>query len=47
MKKPYTLKIEEEVLDQAKVQAEKENRSVSNLIETVLKKYLDEQVSDN
>lgn len=41
MKKAYTLKIEEELLEQIKIRAEKENRSVSNLMETVLKNYID------
>jgi predicted transcriptional regulator len=42
MKKAYTLKLDEKLLEELKVQAEKENRSVSNLIETVLMQYVDD-----
>jgi hypothetical protein len=43
MKKAYTLKIEEDLIEQIKKQAEKENRSASNLIETVMKAYVEDK----
>lgn len=35
--------IDDEIWDAAKVQAEKENRTLSNFIETILKNYLEEK----
>jgi len=35
--------IDDEIWDAAKLQAEKENRTLSNFIETILKTYLEEK----
>ena len=43
VKEATSLKIEKEVLERIKIQAKKENRPISNFIETVLIKYLEEQ----
>jgi hypothetical protein len=42
VKEATSLKIEKEVLDKVRIQAKKENRPISNFIETVLIKYLKE-----
>ena len=42
MKKPISARIEESIIAEAKKQAEKENRSFNNLLETALKKYCKE-----
>ena len=39
MKRPISARIDENILATAKNQAEKENRSFNNLIETALKDY--------
>ena len=39
-KKVVSIRLDEEFISKLKEQAEKENRSVSNLIETVMKNYL-------
>lgn len=39
MKKPISARIEESIIAEAKKQAEKENRSFNNLLETALKIY--------
>ena len=39
MKKPISARIEESIIAEAKKQAEKENRSFNNLLETALKNY--------
>ena len=41
-KKVYSVRLNEELLEELKKIAEKENRSLSNLVETVLKKYVSE-----
>ena len=46
MKKPISARIEESILSDAKKQAEKENRSFNNLLETALKNYC-KKVVDN
>ena len=43
VKEATSLKIDKEVLEKVKIQAKKENRPMSNFIETVLIKYLEEQ----
>jgi predicted CopG family antitoxin len=35
--------IDDDLWESAKIQAEKENRTLSNFIETILRKYLEEQ----
>ena len=39
-KKVYSVRLNEELLKELKIIAEEENRSLSNLVETVLKKYV-------
>jgi len=39
MKKPISARIDETILANAKKQADKENRSFNNLLETALKSY--------
>ncbi len=41
MKKVYSIRIEESVKKQLKKIADKENRTVANLIETLIKEYID------
>lgn len=41
-KKTTSVRLDEETLKRLKFQAEKENRNVSNLIETIIKQYLDD-----
>ena len=38
-KKVLSVRLDEEFIDELKILAKKENRSLSNLIETVLKRY--------
>lgn len=38
-----SITVDDEIWDAAKVQAEKENRTLSNFIETILKNYLEEK----
>lgn len=42
VKEATSLKIDKEVLDRVRIRAKKENRPMSNFIETVLIKYLNE-----
>lgn len=42
MKKPYSIRIEDKIIKQLEKIAEKENRTVANLIETALKQYIDQ-----
>ena len=39
-KKVLSVRLEEEFIDELKIIAKKENRPLSNLIETILKKYV-------
>jgi len=39
-KKVYSVRLDEELLNELKTIAENENRSLSNLVETVLKRYV-------
>ena len=39
-KKVYSVRLDESLLNELKIIAESENRSLSNLVETVLKKYV-------
>ena len=39
-KKVYSVRLDEELLNELRIIAKEENRSLSNLVETVLKKYL-------
>ena len=40
-KKVYSVRLDEELLAELKAISKEENRSLSNLVETVLKKYVD------
>lgn len=40
-KKKFTTTVDEELLEQIKIQAIKERRSVSDLLEELIQKYLD------
>jgi len=42
-KKPITIRLEEKLLERIEEMAKKENRPISNYIETVLKKHLEEK----
>jgi len=42
-----SIKIEEDVLEKIKKEAKGENRPISNFIETVLIKYLEEKQKEN
>jgi len=39
-KKVYSFRLDEKVMDEIKKISEEENRSISNLVETILKKFL-------
>ena len=41
-KKVLSLRLDDELIEKLKLLAEKENRSLSNFIETILKKYIKE-----
>lgn len=41
-KTPFSLKLEPELLEEVRLQAKQEHRSVSNLIEIAIIKYLEE-----
>jgi predicted transcriptional regulator len=41
MKKVYSIRIEDKILKQLKKIADKENRTVANLIETAIKQYIE------
>jgi predicted DNA-binding protein len=41
MKKHYSIRIEETIIEQLKKIADKENRTVANLIETAIKQYIE------
>lgn len=43
MKKKFTTTVDTELLEKIKIQAIKEKRSVSDLLEELMKKYLDEK----
>ena len=47
MKVQYTIRVEAEILEQAKVAADKELRSLNNLIEFAIKKYIDSVTFEN
>jgi len=40
-KKVYSVRLDEDLLKELKIVAKEENRSLSNLVETVLKKFVD------
>lgn len=42
VKEATSLKLEKEVMDRVKIEAKKENRPLSNFIETVLIRYFEE-----
>ncbi|TAJ13076.1 ribbon-helix-helix protein, CopG family [Marinilabiliaceae bacterium JC017] len=42
-KTPFSLKLDSELMEEVKKQAEKEMRSTNNFIEYVLKKYIEEK----
>lgn len=44
MKKSYTMRINEEVLAQLEAEAVRQNRTVANLVDTILKKYFAENL---
>ncbi len=44
-KKTVSVRLDEDLIAKIRALAEKENRSFSNLVETVLKKYADQQTS--
>ena len=39
-KKVYSVRLEEDLIKELKIISKKENRTLSNLVETILKKYL-------
>ena len=41
-KKTYSFRLEDELVEALRRLAEKENRKLSNMVETILKKYVDE-----
>jgi len=43
MKKPISFRLEEDLLIRLNEKAKKQNRSLTNLVETVLKRFLDEK----
>ena len=43
MKKPFTITVEESIYNQIKTEADKEGRNLSNMIEYILRKYLEEK----
>lgn len=47
MKKVFALNLSKEIVETAKKLAEKEMRSFSNLVEWVLKDYIDKHGDDN
>lgn len=46
MKKPFGLRFEEENVNAWKTQAKKENRSLTNFIETVMTEYVSKKNKD-
>jgi len=46
-KKVLSVRLDEELIEKLKMAAKDDNRTLSNLIETVLKKYADSEFSDN
>ena len=42
-KKVYSVRLDEELLNELKKIADEENRTLSNLVETVLKRYVQSQ----
>ena len=44
MKKPINITLPEELLKEAKIQAVREDRTFSEIVEQVLREYLDRQV---
>ncbi|MBC8585352.1 DUF6364 family protein [Youxingia wuxianensis] len=44
-KKVYSFRLEERMVEQLKSCAEKENRTLSNMVETILKSYLERKLS--
>ena len=43
---PITLRIDEDIHKKIRLQAFNENRSINNLINTILRKYLEEKEKD-
>jgi len=46
MKKPISFRLDEELLIRLMEEAKKQNRSLTNLVETVLKDHLDGKIKD-
>lgn len=42
-KKTISIRLDDEMIQELQLLAKKENRNFSNLVETILKKYLEEQ----
>ena len=45
-KKTYSFRLEDELVEALRRLAEKENRKLSNMVETILKKYVDEHQAE-
>ena len=45
-KKTYSFRLEDELVEALRKLAEKENRKLSNMVETILKKYVEEHQDD-
>jgi hypothetical protein len=42
-----SITVDDEIWEKAKIQADKENRTLSNFIATILKSYLEEKEKEN
>lgn len=42
-KKVYSFRLEEELVENLKIYAKKDNRTLSNFVETILKEHLDKK----
>jgi len=45
-KKTYSFRLEDELVEALRQLAEKENRKLSNMVETILKKYVEEHQAE-
>ena len=45
-KKTYSFRLEDELVEALRQLAEKENRKLSNMVETILKKYVEDHQDD-
>ena len=45
-KKTYSFRLEDELVEALRRLAEKENRKLSNMVETILKKYVEEHQTE-